>query len=136
MSSRENTVPLYLLSDEGYLHELLSEARASMGAELLSAAAVAFARFSERLDRHLRLQSHALFPRSHQREAWTTLCATRRRLQSAVASAAAARVDGRAFTKSLDRVEALFSHYIRQERRILAPVTFPSTPPHGARLRL
>lgn len=128
MSGREHTVALFLLDDRAQLEALLAETQTFVDEQLHSAAVAAFAQFAGRLDRHLRLQAHALFPRPRRQSLWATLCATSRSLRAAVTEAEAACDEPRGFAKALDQVETLFRRCIRQEARILDPIALRQSP--------
>lgn len=131
MSGREHSVALFLLEDRSALEALLTETRTFQDERLHSAAVAAFAQFAGQLDRHLRLQEHALFPRPRRQSVWAALCVTSRRLRAAVAAVEAAYDDEGAFEGALARVETLFRRSVRQESRVLDPIAlrqYPESP--------
>lgn len=134
VSGSEHAVALFLLDDCPQLEALLAETRTLLAERLPSAAAASFAQFAERLDRHLRLQAHALFPRPLRQRLWAGLCATSRSLRTAVSEVEVAYDDHRVFSRTLGRVEMLFRRFIRQEARIVDPIALGRSP-RSPRLR-
>jgi hypothetical protein len=134
VSGRERVVERFLLADEAYLAALSSDVRELVAECSPAVAQAAILRFDRRLDRHLRLQTHALFPRLRQARALATLCRTGQRLRVLAAQCAEVTTtpdDRRLSLDTLDALELLLGRYFRQERRLLETHTSKRTPALG-----
>ena len=120
----DRTVAGYLDAGCPTLDTLLAQSRQLARERLTGGARALLAQFVRRLDRHMRLEEHVLFPRIEDRggSARTTalLCREHDRLRALVADAEASleRDDTRAFLTTSHALAARLQRHHRKERRL------------------
>lgn len=127
----DRTVAGYLEAGCPTLDALLAQSRQLARERLIGGARALLAQFAQRLDRHMRLEEHVLFPRLEDRggAARTTaaLCREHDRLRALVAEAEAdlERGDTRAFLATTHTLAGRLQRHHRKERPLRDRLPLP-----------